>query len=127
MSWQIEKTAETANSVLEIRAEKVGSDILICLSGGSHPHIGCVVQAVPRPSLKGDGTVSATSSVLNLTGHKEEVLCRMLAEKVCCACNAVVVCTGGFHLDNITPAQISEVMGTAEMLGDEILAEIAKM
>ena len=74
------------------------------------PHIGGVVQAVPREALTGDGSWSATSSVWNRTGHKDEVLCRMLAEKICCACRTVTVCTGGVHIDEITGEQIREIV-----------------
>ena len=46
----------------------------ILLYGGQSPHIGCTVLAEPRPSLLGDGSVSATASVLNgylLRGMRE--------------------------------------------------------
>ena len=81
---------------MEVTVMKLGEDFQICLAGGEKPHIGCVVQAVPRESLTGDGSWSATSSVWNRTGHKDEVLCRMLAEKICCACRTVTVCTPNF-------------------------------
>ena len=74
------------------------------------PHIGCAVLAVPRPSLKGDGSLSCTSSVLNLTGHKDEALCRLLAERACVHYQKTCLCTGGFHVDNMSPAQIQEVV-----------------
>lgn len=65
-----------------ISAAFIGEDVLICLKGGERPHLGCVVQTEPRVSLTGDGSVSATSSVLNFTGHKDEVICRWMAEQV---------------------------------------------
>ena len=49
---------------LEVSAAFIGEDVLICLKGGERPHLGCVVQTEPRVSLTGDGSVSATSSVL---------------------------------------------------------------
>ncbi len=94
---------------LEVRADWVGSDIYLLLSGGTDPHIGCAVLSIPRPSLTGDGTVSATSSVLNVTGHKDEAICRLLAEGVCRAKNCTVVCAGGFHADDLNAEQIDEV------------------
>ena len=69
-----------AGITIEICEKAIGEDLVLTLSGGEKPHIGCVVQAVPRPSLSGDGTISVTSSVINLTGHKDEFLCRRLAE-----------------------------------------------
>ena len=86
---------------------------------------GYPVQAVPRPSLTGNGTISATSSILNLTGHKDEALCRRLAEKLCRETGRVVVCTGGFHIDNMKPEQIDEVVKALDGLADEIVSGIA--
>ena len=33
---------------MEVTVMKIGEDFQICLAGGKKPHIGCVVQAVPR-------------------------------------------------------------------------------
>lgn len=101
---------EVAGISIEIVEKWIGEDLVIMLSGGDKPHIGCVVQAVPRPSLRKDGTLSVTSSVINLTGHKDEFLCRKLAEKRCKEIGKVVVCTGGVHIDHITKEQIDRLL-----------------
>ena len=88
----------------------LGDDILIVVEGGEKPHIGTTVLAVPRPSLTGDGTVSTTSSVLNVTGHKDESICRILAEKASKKYGVTAVCIGGFHIDDINTGQIKEVV-----------------
>ena len=95
---------QIAGITIEIQETRIGDDIVLILAGGDKPHIGCVVQAVPRPSLTNDGSISVTSSVLNLTGHKDEFLCRKLAEKRCretgrivvyiCCCNASIYFRG---------------------------------
>lgn len=84
---------------------------------------------MPRPSLTGDGSGSTTASVLNLTGHKDEYLCRKLAEKICGKMKIVRVCIGGFHLDGldgIVKERIKEVMEVAEQMSEEILQELEK-
>ncbi|MBQ7795750.1 MAG: hypothetical protein IJ374_04220, partial [Lachnospiraceae bacterium] len=83
MEWIINRRKELSFSWLEIKATRVGDDILAWICGGDKPHIGCTVQAIPRPSLSGDGSVSVTSSVINVTGHKDEDLCRKVAETLC--------------------------------------------
>lgn len=93
-----------------ITTEFLGEDILIIVRGGDKPHIGTAVLAVPRPSLTGDESVSTTSSVLNITGHKDEIICRMLAERVSKKYGVPVVCTGGFHVDGMKKEQIEEVV-----------------
>jgi len=100
-------------SSASITITRVGKDVHILFTGGDKPHIGCTAVAVPRPSLSGDGSISATSSVINITGHKDEAVCRMLAEKLCRATGSVTVCTGGFHYNGILPEQIEELMKAA--------------
>lgn len=95
---------------LTIEVERVGEDIFILIRGGDRPHIGSVVLAVPRQSLADEKISSCTSSVLNVTGHKDEFICREVAESFCKKFRAVTVCTGGFHVDNLTAAQIQEVV-----------------
>ena len=94
-------------ALLKISLAKVGEDYLLLVTGGRE-HLGCTVLAEPRPSLTGEGQ-SSTSSVLNAGGHKDELLCRPLAEKLAAQKGARVVCTGGFHVDGITGAQLQEL------------------
>ena len=63
MERMLTKKTTAAGCTMEVTVMKIGEDFQICLAGGEKPHIGCVVQAVPRESLTGDGSWSATSSV----------------------------------------------------------------
>lgn len=92
---------------LKIVVTKIGEDYLLLVTGGQE-HLGCTILAEPRKSLTGEG-FSSTSSVLNASGHKDELICRPLAEKLSAQKNARVVCTGGFHIDEISPAQLQEL------------------
>ena len=96
-----------------------GEDIAAVLTGGERPHIGCAVMSVPRGSLTGDGSISSTSSVLNVTGHKDEYICRMVSEELCRKYNALSVCTGGFHTDAMTQERISEVLDAVRSMLSE--------
>lgn len=107
---------ELSFTELTVRVNNLGEDVLIVIEGGTSPHIGSTVLAVPRPSLTGDGSVSVTSSVINVTGHKDEELCRILAESAAKRKNAVAVCTGGFHADNISMEQIAELKAAVKKI-----------
>ena len=124
MEWIVTEAVETAGCLLEISAAFAGDDILVCLQGGERPHLGCVVQTEPRESLTGDGSVSATSSVLNYVGHKDEVICRYVAEKISRELNRRVVCTGGFHKDGILPEEIREVQVAVEQMAERIVGRL---
>ncbi len=64
-------------TALTVEVQKIGKDIHLLLYGGEKPHLGCTVLALPRQSLNtGNPHGSSTASVLNVTGHKDETLCR---------------------------------------------------
>ncbi len=107
-------------SVIKACVSRIGPDYVILLEGGESPHIGCTVMAVPRLSLTGDGSTGSTASVLNLTGHKDEEVCRYLAEQTAKKKKTVTVCTGGIHLDHITQEQIQEIMDAVRQIADRI-------
>ena len=117
---------ELSFSSIHVQITRLGNEYNVLIWGGDKPHIGCTVLSIPRPSLSGDGSVSVTSSVLNVIGHKDEQICRYLAEEIAKEEQTVTVCTGGFHYDNITPAQIQEILeGVKEILknGDHCLSK----
>lgn len=103
-------TLELDFAKITIRIVKVGEDYHVTVWGGDRPHIGCTVLAIPRKSLTGNGEVSCTSSVLNVTGHKDEAVCRYIAERIAVKEEAVVACSGGIHVDGITKEQIALMM-----------------
>lgn len=117
--WEIKKNLMFTDICVEIR--RLGSDYHILVSGGERPHIGCTVLALPRPSLDGSDKMSSTALVLNVMGHKDEEVCRYLAEKVSAGKKATVVCTGGIHMDGITKEQIAEIMETMQIIAGEIV------
>lgn len=113
-------TKKLSFSTIKMHVLKLGDDYSITIIGGEKPHIGTSVLAVPRLSLTGDKSTSATSFVINMIGHKDEEICRYVAEKVCKNKNAVVLCSGGFHVDNITKDQIAEVLQATKELAEMI-------
>ena len=99
---------------IAVDIKHLGSDISILVYGGDKAHIGCTVISQPRMSLTGDGTVSVTSSVMNILGHKDEFICRLLAERCAKVNNCICTCTGGVHIDNASKEQIEEIVSAIE-------------
>jgi hypothetical protein len=87
----------------EVRCDvnAMGDDICVLLYGGDLPHIGSTALSVPRPSLTGEG-ISATTSILNCLGHKDDVLAKLFAEKIAAKTNHVTVCVCGIHVDHLS-------------------------
>lgn len=101
---------------LQVRGLWSGPDLTVTLSGGSHPHIGAVALAQPRPSLRGDGSRSATVSVLTLPGHLEDEVARWAAHLLAVRAGGTVVVTAGMHVDQATPAEITALVAEAKAL-----------
>ena len=99
----------------------MGEDLTVLLYGGDIPHIGSTVLSIPRASLTGDG-LSATSSVLNCLGHKDDVLARVFAEKIAARSNHTTVCICGIHVDGLSDQGIKAIYDGCLLLLDEVLA-----
>ncbi|AKX92929.1 hypothetical protein [Neomoorella thermoacetica] len=89
-----------------------GEGLIAHLLGGEKPHVGAVALGIPRPSLRGEGA-SATTSVLTLTGHKDDEVARPAATTLAAACQAPVVVVAGIHLDGATPGELVQLQENA--------------
>jgi hypothetical protein len=106
---------------LEASVLTLGPDLLVAVWGGTHPHIGAVALALPRPSLRDKKKTSATSSVLTLLGHKEDVTAKMISEALAAALKKNVVVTVGIHWDNLKPEEIQSILKLTERLTRKII------
>lgn len=116
-------TIESGRMKINMKAIAVGEDLCVIISGGDSPHIGCVTLSVPRPSLSDESIVSATTSVLNLVGHKDDEAARYVSHTLSAKLgkNAVVTC--GIHVDNITNDEIKLVFALLQQLTDTVIQQ----
>lgn len=104
--------------------QEVGQDLLISIWGGTRSHIGAVGIAIPRPSLKNPKKWSATSSVFTFIGHKEDILVKIISERLAARLRRNVVVTAGIHWDGITFNEIKAIQNLTQKLSDQILKKI---
>lgn len=83
------------------------------LFGGEKPHVGAVALAIPRPSLRQKGKISATASVLAVVGHKDDELARPTALLLAARCRVPVVVIAGVHVEGAGPQDISMLVSNA--------------
>jgi hypothetical protein len=106
------------NKEIKVQIVAMGKDYNVICYGGDVPHIGAVTMSIPRPSLENPDIISCTTSVLVNIGHKDDILARVISEKLSVRENAVVTCACGIHYDNITKAELKELMDEInEILG----------
>lgn len=117
---------ENNNICLEANVLKMGNDLLVSVTGGNKPHIGCVSVTLPRPSSYNPKNVSATTSTINLPGHKDDVVANYIADAVCKKVNATVVVACGIHIDAIQPEEIDIIKNLTLILANKIIDSLNK-
>ena len=104
----------------------VGDDYSVILSGGDKPHIGASALAQPRPSLQQGGKISASTSVMCVLGHKEDLLAHHVAQQLASRLNSVVSVNCGIHIDDAFPTQIKVIQELVADLIEDLFAEQEK-
>ncbi len=112
---------------IQADAALIGDDITMTIWGGTKPHIGSVAIALPRPSLADPDKISATTSVYNCTGHKDESVARMFAEHVAAALDRKVVAIAGIHIDNASRKDIDDILALSATLCERLIKKISKV
>lgn len=111
---------QTNSIAIHVHSQDMGEDLCVSIWGGDAPHVGSTVLALPRPSLTGQGT-SATLSVLNRPGHKDDAIAAAVAKELSSRLNIVVSCTAGIHMDHATPQIIGDIVQTVPRIVDAII------
>lgn len=109
---------------VNLKAFAIGKDLCVIISGGDIPHIGSVTLSIPRPSLSDSNERSATTSVLNLLGHKDDEVARYVSHTLSSKLNKNVVVTCGIHVNNITAEEIDVVVDILKQLTDIVIEKI---
>lgn len=78
------------------REEKIGKDAIVTVGGGERPHIGSVIVCEPGKKAK----------TMTLLTHKDYVIGKPIAEKLCRKRNKTIVCICGVHVNNASKDEI---------------------
>mgnify|MGYP005851073091 CR=1 FL=1 len=103
----IQVTRGTGRYAVRGVAVRAGAGLVVTITGGDGPHIGAVGLGIPRPSHRDPARTSATSSVLSLTGHRDDELAKPLAEEAAARLGHPVVVVVGVHVADATEADIA--------------------
>ncbi|MGL1956130.1 MAG: hypothetical protein OCD00_02265 [Colwellia sp.] len=112
-------TTKQDDILITLQAILVGNDYTIIIAGGERPHIGASALAQPRPSLENPKQWSASTSVMCVLGHKEDLLAHHVAQTLASQLKCIVSVNCGIHMDNASKAQIK----TIQRLVTELMAQ----
>jgi len=105
-------------------AVATGDGVTVTLLGGVRPHLGAVAVGIPRPSLARRERRSATTSVLAVTGHKDDEIARPLADALARRLGQVAVVAAGVHVERPRAADFARIFRNAERVQEILLAEV---
>ena len=91
------------------------------LIGGEKPHVGGVVLALPRPSLRGEGW-STDVYITPVPGHKDVDVARKVAETLARELRFPVAITAGIHSDQLCSEEVREIISHCNTLTQTALA-----
>ena len=124
MSQCFEKRIGSGRTCIECIVISTGKDLTVHIQGGDHPHIGAVALAVPRPSLKEAAKMSATASVIAVTGHKDDEIARSVSLCLAAELSCVTVVSAGVHIDNAEENEITEILLNTQHMTQMIIEAI---
>ena len=103
---------------------RAGRDLVVTITGGEAPHVGCVVLARPHPAHDDPERRTVTSSVVSIPPHREEAVARPVAERLATALGGTVVVAAGIHTDGLTPEGIAAYLELGRRLAEELLSAL---
>lgn len=109
---------------LTAQAIPMGQDLCVAVWGGDRPHVGCAALAAPHPSLRGDGSPSATVSTLNLPAHRDDGIANAMARRLSTELGRPVAVVCGVHADGASGEDIRTLLDLARLLGEDILRAV---
>lgn len=122
--WMREVCVEDGKYSVSAQVIRCGKDVSLTIGGGESPHIGAGALAIPRPSLRDSETVSASTSVICVPGHKEDEVARAAAQRIASAMNCVVNVCVGVHIDNADRDELMRLKQNLDKLIDLVLKEL---
>jgi hypothetical protein len=103
-------------SALNLLCVPAGADLIVYISGGVE-HIG----AVGLGYCYNHADRKANSSVIAISGHKEDDLVKSISQKLSKALKTTVAVIAGVHYDNMTKSEIHTIIENANNLADELI------
>lgn len=124
--WMREVRVEDGRYSVFALVVRCGRDVSLTVGGGECCHLGASALAVPRPSLRDPEQVSASTSVLCVTGHKEDEFARRAAERIAARENCVASVCAGVHIENARPEELTRLAKNLEKLLADVLEQLSE-
>ena len=101
-----------------------GEGLSCFLYGGTLPHVGGAVLAVPGPTLHGKQLSRVDVWSMTVPGHKDAEAAQQVARKIVIATQQSASVTCGVHVDNATGEELSILGKNIDAATDALIAQL---
>lgn len=98
--------------------------LIVSIVGGEKPHVGTVALSIPQPNPENSSRLSVTTSLLTLTGHKDDEVARPAAEVLAKELNQIVVVIAGLHIEHATQKDLKKLVDNSMQIVEMFLKEM---
>jgi gallate decarboxylase subunit D len=123
MTTYFEVRTDSGTFDLQASVQIAGKDVIVTITGGV-AHVGAVAIGQARPSLRDPTSLSASSSVYCVVGHKEDMLAKRAADRLAARLGSTVVVVAGIHWDALTADDIQRIDQNATVLTDLLIERV---
>ena len=116
---QVLMHAGKGRTKVSLSAQWIGNDLIVCLFNGQG-HLGAVAVADFCHAEN-----RASTSVITRLGHKEDAVARNAAHTLCRKFKKPACAIAGIHVDEITEAEIAEILRNCDVLVEKLSKLIA--
>ena len=100
------ESADLFGYAIQARCTVLDSGLHILVIGGSKTHVGAISYCFPGEPVQ----------TIQFPAHRDGVVSARWAERLCSQTNAPVTVACGIHYDNVSKAEINEIVRTTEHL-----------
>ncbi len=104
-----------------VNSISMGNDLCICIYGGNLPHLGAVALSIARPSLLDEKKISSSTSLITITGHKEDEIVMKVGKTIASSLNKNTVVCCGIHVDNIVKEDILNINSLIDTIISDLI------
>jgi hydrogenase maturation factor len=108
--------------IIKAKVLFAGEDLIIIINGGKS-HVGAVGVSIPTNSII-TGNLTAYTSIITMPSHKEDIVVKLIGEKIAKATGKKVTVIAGIHFDNVSEKEIETILNACKKLSEKIIEKL---
>lgn len=109
---------------VKLLATITSDGLVVQIFGGDRTHIGALALSIPAPSLNDPGSISCSTTVVPIIGHKDDEIARPVAEEIARSWGSPVLAVVGIHVDRASQRDIDILRNNCKEAAAEFINDL---